>query len=152
MTDTKGIETLQVWTKAMDFTTMICREVLPLIPTEEKWAMISQLRRSAQSIPANIAEGYGRYYFQESIRFCYIARGSLEEVFTFIVLAEKLGYLPQSSFMMINKDVINLRRLINGYIIFLKNNKRGENEPGNVRQVHDNSEEYQLTPDQDDWQ
>ena len=76
MSDKKtGIETLKVWQKAMDLAVKVYREIIPLLPVEEKYALASQLRRSAQSIPANIAEGYGRYYYQDNIRFCYIARG-----------------------------------------------------------------------------
>jgi four helix bundle protein len=78
MAEEKGLETLQVWQKAMALAVKVQQEILPLLPPEEKWAMAAQLRRSVQSIPGNIAEGYGRYYFQESVRFCYIARGSLE--------------------------------------------------------------------------
>ncbi len=78
MAEEKGLETLQVWQKAVTFAIKVQREILPLFPPEEKWAMAQQLRRSVQSIPGNIAEGYGRYYYQESIQFCYIARGSLE--------------------------------------------------------------------------
>ncbi len=72
----KGLEGLQVWQKALDFAVMICKNQLPSFPSEEKYALIDQLRRAVQSIPSNIAEGFGRYYFQEGIRFCYIARGS----------------------------------------------------------------------------
>ncbi len=59
---------------------------------------MTNLRRSVQSIPANIAEGYGRFYYQESIRFCYIARGSLEETFNHITLAQQLHYLNDETF------------------------------------------------------
>ena len=74
-TEDKGLETLQVWQKEMAFAVNVCRQILPKLPTQEKWSLTDQLRRSVQSIPTNIAEGYGRYYYQESIRYCYIARG-----------------------------------------------------------------------------
>lgn len=89
----KGLETLQVWQKAIALAVQVCKQVLPLLPVQEKWSLADQLRRSVQSIPANIAEGYGRYYYQDSIRFCYIARGSLEETFSHLTLARELGYL-----------------------------------------------------------
>ncbi len=58
-----------------------------LLPPEEKWAMTQQIRRCTQSIPANIAEGYGRYYYQDNVRFCYNARGSLAETLSHLVSA-----------------------------------------------------------------
>jgi len=69
-TQDRGLETLQVWQRAMAFAVKVCRQVLPSLPSQEKWSLVNQLRRSVQSIPANIAEGYGRFYYQESIRFC----------------------------------------------------------------------------------
>lgn len=126
----KGLESLQVWQKAMSFAVKVQKELLPLFPPEEKWALASQLRRAIQSIPANIAEGYGRYYYQDGIRFCYISRRSLEEVQTFLTLDHKLGYLPEKIFQSSINDLIELRKVLNGYITYLKKSKRGENEPG----------------------
>ena len=60
-----GIQTLQVWQRSIDFCVHICKIVIPKLPIEEKYALTSQLRRSLQSIPANIAEGYGRFNYQE---------------------------------------------------------------------------------------
>ena len=77
----KSLESLEAWRKSKEFSLRVYREVLPLLPSEEKWNLNQQLRRSSLSIPANIAEGYGRFYYQDNIRFCYIARGSLEETF-----------------------------------------------------------------------
>src|SRR3972149_7934300 len=123
MTNDKGLETLQVWQKSLAFAIEVCKTILPKMPVQEKWSLIDQLRRSAQSIPANIAEGYGRFYFQESVRFCYIARGSLEETFSHLALARKLGYLDEETYKRLNDQIIELRRMINGYIAFLKESK-----------------------------
>jgi four helix bundle protein len=126
----KGLETLLVWQRSLAFATEVCLGTLPLLPAQEKFALIDQLRRSAQSIPANIAEGYGRFYYQESIRFCYIARGSLEETFSHLKLAHNLNYLNDNVYNSLNSEIQELRRMLNGYIIFLKNSKRGASEPG----------------------
>ena len=150
MAGEKGLETLQVWKKAMSFTIEIQQQILPSLPGEEKWALGAQLRRSAQSIPANIAEGYGRYYYQEGVRFCYVARGSLEETFTHISLAHELGYISQDAFNKFNGAIQDIRRLLNGYIIFLKKSKRGENEPGTTHRIQDGSIRYFLDTASDD--
>ncbi len=125
-----GLEKLDVWCKACDFVVRINKEVLPLFPSEEKWALQQQIRRSSQSIPANIAEGHGRFYFQDNVRFCYVARGSLEETLSHIVYATNVGYVPESLYKSLAEDGENLNRLINGYIGFLKKSKQGANEPG----------------------
>jgi len=138
-TEDKGLETLQVWQRAMAFAVTVCRQTLPLLPTQEKWSLVDQLRRSVQSIPANMAEGYGRYYYQESIRFCYIARGSLEETFSQITLAHRLNYIDREVFQSLTSEIQEIRRMLNGYISFLKTSKRGAAEPGAIITVHEES-------------
>ncbi|MGW8251882.1 MAG: four helix bundle protein [Anaerolineales bacterium] len=126
----KGLESLKVWQRALAFAKEVCVHVLPILPAQEKWCLEVQLHRSAQSIPANLAEGYGRYYYQDSIRFCYIARGSLEETYSQIRLAHELGYVPQQDYDGYVREIGELRRMINGYISYLKKSKRGSKEPG----------------------
>ena len=75
----KGLESLKVWQKARALAVLVCKELLRMVPIEEKFALSQQLRRAVQSVPANIAEAHGRYHYQDAIRFCYIARGSLDE-------------------------------------------------------------------------
>lgn len=75
----QGLKRLQVWVKAKDFGIRVYKKVLPLLPADERWNLAQQLRRSSLSISANIAEGYGRFYYQDNVRFCYVARGSLAE-------------------------------------------------------------------------
>ncbi len=137
-----GLERLETWKKSESFAVKIYLEVLPLLPPEEKWGLNQQMRRSAQSIPANIAEGYGRYYYQENIRFCYMARGSLEELLSHLVLAHDLEYIPSELFEPLAKQGNELVRLINGYIAYLKRSRVGAGDPGAPAYVRENHPEY----------
>ena len=138
----KSLETLEVWKKAKEFCLRIYREVLPLLPSEEKWNLSQQLRRSSSSISANIAEGYGRFYYQEIIRFCYIARGSLEETLSHLVICHEMRYLPKTVFDSLEQDGEKLTQLINGYIGYLKRSKQGQNEPGANHAVREDESPY----------
>jgi len=140
----KSLETLEVWKKAKEFTLRIYRDVLPLLPSEEKWNLNQQLRRASGSVPANIAEGYGRFYYQEIIRYCYIARGSLEETLSHLVLCGELKYIPKTLFESLEQDGEKLTQLINGYIGYLKRSKQGQNEPGANQAVRESSVAYDL--------
>ena len=137
-----GLEKLDVWRRAQSFAVRIHQEILPKLPKDEKWSLTQQIRRSSQSIPANIAEGHGRFYFQENVRFCYIARGSLEEVLSQIDYAFKVNYLPKEPYQQFTDEGEKLNRLINGYIALLKKSKRGENEPGSRSSIRENQEDY----------
>jgi four helix bundle protein len=128
----KGLETLQIWQRSLAFAETVCKQVLPLLPAEEKWVLAQQLRRAVQSISANIAEGYGRFYYQEGIRFCYLARGSLEETFSHLTLAHHLGYLDSPTYSPLLSEIKEIRRMLSGYISFLKQSKRGATEPGSA--------------------
>lgn len=138
----KGLESLQVWQKAMDFAVLVCKEILPGFPTEEKYALTDQLRRSVQSIPANIAEGHGRYYYQEGVRFSYMARGSLAEVYNHICFAEKMGYIPESKLRACKDTIYEINRMLSGYITFLKESKRGASEHN--ASIHELGSEYDI--------
>ncbi len=140
----KSLETLDVWKKARDFSVRIYCEVLPLLPAEEKWNLNQQLRRASSSIPANIAEGYGRFYYQEIIRFCYIARGSLEETLSHLVLCSALNYIPKTLFDSLEQEGEKLTQMINGYIAYLKRSKQGLNEPGSNHTVKEEQSQYDL--------
>ena len=126
----EGLNRLKIYQEAMALAKDIYREVLPCIPSEEKWGLASQIRRSAASIPANIAEGYGRYYYQEGIRFCYLARGSMLELSSHIELACAQGYFSQELENEFQNQMSSLLKQINGYIKYLRESKRGANEPG----------------------
>ncbi|MCL5611159.1 MAG: four helix bundle protein [Chloroflexi bacterium] len=126
----QGLETLEAWKKSKGLALKVYKEILPLLPAEEKWNLNQQIRRAVSSIPANITEGHGRFYYQENVRFCYIARGSLTETYSHITLAHELGFIPVEKYKELTTLVEELVRIINGYISYLKRSKIGANEPG----------------------
>ena len=140
----KSLETLETWKQSKEFSLRVYREVLPLLPSEEKWNLNQQIRRSSLSVPANIAEGYGRFYYQDNIRFCYIARGSLEETLSHLVIAHEMEFIPKVLFESLEQDGEKLTQLINGYIGYLKRSKQGQNEPGANRSVHETLTTYDF--------
>lgn len=126
-----GLERLNVWVQAKEIAIFVYKQIVPMLPDDEKWGLANQIKRSAASIPANIAEGYGRYYYQENIRFCYNARGSLEETISHIILASELGWIPLSlkNDFIVRSDILG--KQLNAYVAYLRNSKHGINESGN---------------------
>ncbi len=141
----KGLTSLTVWKKAIDFAVWVVQEIANHLPPDERFSLASQLRHSVQSIPANIAEGYGRFYYQEGVRFCYTARGSLEETRSHILLAYRLQYINGEQYAKAEQSLIELSRLLNGFIAYLKDKKPGANEPG--AGFHEPVPGYEIQPD-----
>ncbi|HQZ67910.1 MAG TPA: four helix bundle protein [Planctomycetaceae bacterium] len=86
---------LEVWKIAMDLATD-CYRVTKQFPKDELFGMTSQIRRAAASIPANIAEGQGRDHTKEFLNFLSIARGSLMELQTHLILAQRVNLLSDT--------------------------------------------------------
>ena len=137
-----NLDKLEVWVKAKDFALVIYKEVIPCLPADEKWNLNQQLKRAAQSIPANIAEGHGRYHFLDNVRFCYIARGSLTEVPSHLILAHGLGYLPDEIYKRMTSQAESIGKQLNNYIAYLKRSKQGEKEFPAGYAVREDSESY----------
>ncbi|MBI3161350.1 MAG: four helix bundle protein [Chloroflexi bacterium] len=123
-----NLDKLDVWVRAKDFAIAVYKEVVPHLPADEKWNLTQQLKRAAQSVPANIAEGHGRFHFLDNVRFCYIARGSLTEVQSHMALAYELGYLPEEIYKRMTLSAESLGKQLNNYIAYLKRSKQGEKE------------------------
>jgi four helix bundle protein len=89
-------------------------------PKEEQFGLTSQIRRSAISIPSNIAEGAARNSNKEFIQFLYVAIGSLSEVETQLLLAKRLTFINENKLL---NEIESIRRMLLGLIKFLKRNK-----------------------------
>ena len=92
----KDYKDLTAWQKAMQLAVEVYR-LTRLLPKEESFGLIGQLRRAAASVPSNIAEGYGRASTVEYARFLKIARGSLYELETQLYLCNALEYLDREA-------------------------------------------------------
>lgn len=88
----KSFKDLLVWQKAMDLAEETYR-IVKFLPKDETFALSNQMRRSAISIPSNIAEGQSRHGIKEYINFLYIAKGSNAELFTQLNICKRIGYL-----------------------------------------------------------
>src|SRR2546425_8063198 len=88
-----GFEELEIWKEVRK----LRREIYALskrLPPEERYVLLPQLRRAALSVTNNIAEGHGRFHYQENAQFLRLARGSLEEVLDDLTLCEDESYAP----------------------------------------------------------
>jgi len=142
----QGLKRLKVWVRAKDFALKIYEQILPLLPPEEKWNLNQQLRRSSLSISANIAEGYGRYYYQDNVRFCYLARGSLEETLSHLVFAFEAKHIPEDLYNELESEGEEIDKMLNGYIAFLKKSKQGANEPEGSHSIQEDSVSFSIEP------
>jgi four helix bundle protein len=93
---------LLAWQKAFDLT-IETYKAIKKFPKSEAYGLISQIQRSAVSIPANIAEGYERNHKKEYLQHLFIAKGSLGELETHLLLACRLGYLSEEEYDSIEK-------------------------------------------------
>ena len=106
---------LVAWQKAFKLGLMIYR-LTKQFPDEERWGLISQLRRASVSVPSNIAEGYGRQSRNEYVRFLRIARGSLYEIDTQLLFAVELQYVAQEMYDQTKSLLDECSRVLGGLI------------------------------------
>jgi len=104
---------LKVWQKSMTLVTEVYRETRSF-PREEIFGLTSQIRRAACSIPMNISEGAGRKTPADFSRFLDMARGSANELETQLIISRNLDYLPEGQFLILNKDLDEIQRMIHG--------------------------------------
>ena len=100
-----SFEDLEVWQMSKE----IVKQVYKLakdFPKEESFGLVAQIKRAALSIPANIAEGFGRYHYLDKAKFYLNARGSLYEVKSHLLIAQELGYLKVES----HRDSVGIDR------------------------------------------
>jgi len=117
---------LECWKEARE----LKKEVSTLaktFPPEEKYDLTQQIRRSSRSVTANIAEGHGRFHYQENIQFCRQARGSLTETLDHLITALDEEYVDQKTLDQFQTRLEKCLRLLNGFINYLQRAKASDN-------------------------
>lgn len=105
-----NFQELKVWQRAMDITEKIYR-ISAEFPVEEKYGITSQIRRSAVSIPSNIAEGAGRNTDGEFKNFLGIASGSSNELFTQLILSHRLELVSENTVKPLLNELIEVQKM-----------------------------------------
>lgn len=112
-------EKLEVWEKSHEFVLNIYKATKDF-PKEEKYGLVSQLRRASASIPTNIAEGKGSLYSKKLISFLDIARGSAHEVEYLLRLSKDLEYFDEDTYGELNKSCTQILKMLTNFIKTLK--------------------------------
>lgn len=119
----KDFQTLKAWQEARNTKLFFYNKIVNRLPPEEKFGLISQIKRASISITANIAEGYGRFHFQEGIQFYRISRGSLYELKDHLISCYDLKFINESLYQEGMEIIEETKRLINGFINYQLNQK-----------------------------
>jgi four helix bundle protein len=136
----RGFEDLECYQLALQ----VMREaykVIQKLPPEEKFALGLQMRKASASIGLNIAEGYGRYHYLDSLRFYYIARGSLDETLSGFIVCDALGYTT-GELSGQRQLCHNALRSLNGYIRYVRGQQQGRQEYGDRVALHEEGPIY----------
>ncbi len=120
----KSFRELEVWQKAHALTLEVyC--ATGCFPRAEQFGIVAQMRRSAMSVPANIAEGFGRHTTKDFLHFLTIANGSLEETRYFLILSNGLQYLPEDDFKRLERKFDSVAQMLGALSRSLRNRAAG---------------------------
>ena len=141
-----GFEDLDCYKLALDIV-VNAHELARGLPPEEKYEMAPQIRRSSKGITANIAEGYGRYHYLDSLHYYSIARGELNETLSHFINALVLGYIKQDYFDEIYRLIRRTESALNGFMTYIRKQRAGLQEYGDrvVREINALYETENLT-------
>ena len=115
----KSLDTLELYQMARVFRKRIT-DLASTFPKEERYLLVAQIKDSARSITANIAEGYGRYYYQDAIKFYRISRGSLLETMDHLSSALDESYINEMTLTVCKQEQEILLKKLNSYIAYIK--------------------------------
>jgi four helix bundle protein len=119
------------------------QEIIKTLPPEEKFDLAAQIRRSSKSVTANIAEGYGRYHYLDSLYKYSIARGELNETLSHVINAKILGYIDQAVFETLYALIRETEQTLNGFMAYVQRQRAGSKEYGN-KAMREDAGEYFL--------
>jgi len=120
MSNINSYKDLKIWQKGIELLEIIYK-ITVSFPQNEQYGLTSQIKRSSVSVPSNIAEGWGRGYNSSFLQFIKIARGSLYELETQLIIAYKIQLITKEDFEPIQNLIVIESKMINSFITSLKN-------------------------------
>jgi len=108
-----SFQELKVWQKAVDFAELVIRSIDELDAPRRHYRLIEQLESASTSVSMNIAEGKGRQSTKEFIQFLYIARGSLFEVVTLLIILQRVGWIEAKRVMEFQQMALEITKMLN---------------------------------------
>lgn len=117
---------LEAWKKARVLKLFFYKEVIPLLPSEEKFNLNVQIRKASLSGTANISEGYGRYHYQEGIQFYRISRGSIYELKDHLISCYDCDFVSKEIFEKGIGLIEETKVTLNGYIKYVNSQKKNQ--------------------------
>lgn len=124
MNTLRTFEDLDCWKKCRELRLFISNILIPALPKEERYRLADQTLRAGRSTTANIAEGYGRFHYLDTAKFCSNARASAYEVLDHLITAYDEKLINESLYLEGRKTVEESIRLLNGYIHYLQDKAR----------------------------
>lgn len=119
----KSFEELECWKKAAVVRANLS-QLVKSFPSEEKFRLTDQIIRASRSVTANIAEGYGRYHYQEFTQYCRQSRGSLYELIDHLIVAQEEKYISKDELNKFKSEIQECLAILNGFINYLQKAKK----------------------------
>lgn len=123
----KSFEDLECW----KMTAALRRRLSALVknfPSQEKFRLADQIIRASRSVTANIAEGYGRFHYQEYVQYCRQSRGSLYELVDHLMVAFEENYISEEQLSEYKNEIQGCLAVLNGFINYLSKAKQENNK------------------------
>ena len=117
-----SFQELECWKSARQLRLFV-KEIINTLPKQEQFDLIDNMRRASRSCTRNIAEGFGRFHFQENIQFCRISRGSMTEIWDDFITCFDDKYITKEKYEEGEQLVKQSIKIINGYILYLEKAK-----------------------------
>ena len=123
MSKIESFEDLFVYQKAREFSRKIA-ELVKGLPANERNKLRDQMTRARRSITNNLAEGYGRFHYQENIQYCRQSRGSICEIIDDLIECRDKNYIEGEKFNSLKEEAYSLMKILNKYIGYLQKAKK----------------------------
>jgi four helix bundle protein len=142
----RGFEDLECYQLALEVMANV-HAFSKTLPSDEKFDLYAQIRRSSKNVTGNIGEAYGRYHYLDSLHYYSIARGELNETLARLIDARVLGYIAQPEFELLYHLIRKAEQTLNGYMNYVRRQRAGFQEFG-AKSIHEDQTDYDITSDE----